>query len=80
MVSGAQKTIKDLQQMAMADAEAIIDSIEGLMNEASHGAGDAATARLAEPVLSKTGHPSIQGDSHSATSRMSPQECALRIG
>lgn len=65
VVSGAQKTVKDLQQMATADAEAIIDSIEELMQEASHGDGTATVTKLAEPVLSKTSQPSTQGDFHS---------------
>lgn len=72
VVSGAQKTVTDLQQMATTDAEAIIDSIEELMHEASQGEGAAATTRLAEPVLSKTGHPSIQGGPNSTTSGTGP--------
>ena len=65
VVSGAQKTVKDLQQMATADAEAIIDTIEELMQEASHGSGTATVTRLADPVLSKSSQPFTPGDLHS---------------
>ena len=51
--------------MATADAEAIIDSIEELVQEASHGDGTATVTRLADPVLSKTSQPSTQGELHS---------------
>ena len=65
VVSGAQKTVKDLQQMATADAEAIIDTIEELMQEASHGSGTATVTRLADPVLSKSSQHFTPGDLHS---------------
>ena len=64
VVSGAQKTVKDLQQMATADAEAIIDSIEELMQGARHGDGTATVTRLADPVLTKSSQPSTQGELH----------------
>ena len=63
MVSGAHKTVTDLEQMATADAEAIIDSIEELMQEASHGSGVATHPRLTDPVLSKS-QPSTPGELH----------------
>lgn len=71
VVSGAQKTVKDLEQMATADAEAIIDAIEELVQDTSHGSATAADSRLADPVLSKSGQPLMQGELHahwSATS------------
>ncbi|KAL3134959.1 Pharynx and intestine in excess protein 1 [Trebouxia sp. C0010 RCD-2024] len=61
VVSGAQKTVKDLEQMATADAEAIIDAIEELVQDTSHGSATAADSRLADPVLSKSGQPLMQG-------------------
>ena len=57
--------------MATADAEAFMDAIEELMQDTSHGSAAAADYRLADPVLSKSGQPLIQGELliHSATSR-----------
>ncbi len=50
MVSGAQKAVKDLEQLSTADAEALIDSIEALLQEESSGT---ASSGLTDPVLSK---------------------------
>lgn len=62
VVSGAQKTVKDLEQMSAADAESIIDSIEELMVEANHNAGSG--SGLADPVLSKSNRSLTQGELH----------------
>ena len=62
VVSGAQKTVKDLEQMATTDAEAIMDAIEELVQDTTHGSAAAADYRLADPVLSKSGQPLIQGE------------------
>lgn len=64
MVSGAQKTVKDLEQMGTADAEAIIDAIEELVQDTSHGSATTADSRLTDPVLSKSGQPLMQGEGH----------------
>ncbi|KAL3146765.1 hypothetical protein ABBQ38_014749 [Trebouxia sp. C0009 RCD-2024] len=61
VVSGAQKTVKDLEQMGTADAEAIIDAIEELVQDTSHGSATTADSRLTDPVLSKSGQPLMQG-------------------
>ena len=63
MVSGAEKAVKDLEQLAAADPEALIDSIEELLPAATSQDAGVATGvsaglvagvtGLADPVLSR---------------------------
>ena len=67
VVSGAQKAVKELEQLATADAEAIIDSIEEQMQEAAATSSSSSTGLgkgLAHPVLSKTSQSLTQGRRH----------------
>ena len=68
MVSGAEKAVKDLEQLAAADPEALIDSIEELLPAVTSQAAEVATgvstglvAGLADPVLSKGNGSLAQG-------------------
>ena len=58
MVSGAQRTIKDLEQLFTTSADAIEECIE----EAMQAVGVAAGSGMAGPVLSKSSGP--QGQHH----------------
>ena len=60
VVSGAEKTVKDLEQLSTADVEALIDSIEALLQDDS--SQDANVAGLADPVLSKSTTSPTQGE------------------
>ena len=59
VVSGAQRTIKDLEQLSTASADAIVESIEEAMQEAEQA--EAGTG-MAEPVLSKNQEPQGRAD------------------
>lgn len=71
VVSGAEKAVKDLEQLAAADPEALIDSIEELLpvgtsQEAGVAMGVSAglvagVTGLADPVLSKGNGSLTQG-------------------
>lgn len=71
MVSGAEKAVKDLEQLAAADPEALIDSIEELLPAGTSQEAGVATAvnaglatgvtGLADPVLSKGSGSLAQG-------------------
>ena len=71
VVSGAEKAVKDLEQLAAADPEALIDSIEELLpagtsQEAGVAGGSSAglvtgVTGLADPVLSKGNGSLTQG-------------------
>lgn len=61
MVSGAHKTVTDLEQLSTADADALIDSIEALLQEDSSTGGGGTGSGLADPVLSKSNGAVSQG-------------------
>lgn len=65
VVSGAEKTVKDLEQLSTADVEALIDSIEALLQADS--SQDASVAGLADPVLSKNTTSPTQGECGSSS-------------
>lgn len=67
-MSGAEKAVKDLEQLAAADPEALIDSIEELLPAVTSQAAEVATGvstglvtGLADPVLSKGNGSLAQG-------------------
>jgi len=83
VVSGAEKAVKDLEQLAAADPEALIDSIEELLPAGtSQGAGVATgvsaglvtgVTGLADPVLSKSNGSLTQGGSYKPAVKSGPK-------
>ena len=71
VVSGAEKAVKDLEQLATADPEALIDSIEALLPDGTNQDAGVTTGSsaglvtgltgLADPVLSKGNGSLTQG-------------------
>ena len=88
-MSGAEKAVKDLEQLATADPEALIDSIEELLPAAtSQGAGVATGVNaglatvitgLADPVLSKGNGSLTQGEGNKTAQSCLPAVLLGRI-
>ncbi len=90
MVSGAEKAVKDLEQLAAADPEALIDSIEELLpagtgQEAGVAMGVSAglvtgVVGLADPVLSKGNGSLTQGEGNKTAQSCLPRENCTQAG